>query len=97
MRKNHPFFDQQLVAVPRESKFCWLCRSIVNACYNAQLKNAQTGYQRKVKFHTLHKLLGLVSFLDWISRRTSTLSGSSPPSCWSTPACSASTGRRRSA
>ena len=78
MRKNHPFFDQQLVAVPRESKFCWLCRSIVNACYNAQLKNAQTGYQRKVKFHTLHKLLGLVSFLEWIMIIITTLTTVSP-------------------
>ena len=29
-------------------------------------KNAQTGKERKVRFHTLRKLLGLVYYLDWI-------------------------------
>ena len=32
----------------------------------SQLKNAQTGKERKVRFHTLRKLLGLVYYLDWI-------------------------------
>ena len=30
----------------------------------SKLKKAQTGKEHKVKFHTLHKLLGLVSYLD---------------------------------
>ena len=29
-------------------------------------KNAQTGKERKVIIHTLHKLSGLVSYLHWI-------------------------------
>ena len=40
-----------------------VCRSIVNARYDAQLRNAQTGKERKVKFRTIHKLLGLVSYI----------------------------------
>jgi len=66
LRENHPFFDRPLFMVPRESKFRKVCRSIVNARYDAQLRNAQTGKERKVKFRTIHKLLGLVSYLDWI-------------------------------
>ncbi len=48
LRENHPFFDRPLFAVPRESKFRRVCRSLVNARYDAQLKNAATGKERKV-------------------------------------------------
>ena len=73
LRENHPYFDCPLFAVPRESKFRKVCRSIVNAHYDAQLRNAQTGKERKVRFKTMHKLLGLVSYLDWIMIIVTTL------------------------
>ena len=53
LRENHPFFDRPLFAVPRESKFRRVCRSLVNARYDAQLKNASTGKERKVSFSCL--------------------------------------------
>ena len=37
----------------------------MNARYDAHLRNAQTNKDRKVKMKTIHKLLGLVPYLDW--------------------------------
>ena len=65
LRENHPYFDRPLFIVPRESKFRKICQTIVNARYDAHLWNIQTGKERKVKFKTFHKLLGLVPYLDW--------------------------------
>ena len=65
LRENHPYFDCPLFFVPRESKFRKVCQQIVNARYDAHLRNAQTNKDRKVKLKTIHKLLGLVPYLDW--------------------------------
>ncbi len=44
-----------------------------NARYDATLKDPLTGKERKVSFKTFHKLLGLVTYLDWIMIITTTL------------------------
>ena len=33
--------------------------------YDPRLKDSMTGKERKVRFKTFHKLLGLVTYLDW--------------------------------
>ena len=66
LRENHPYFDRPLFAVPRESTFRRICQAIVNARYDARLKDPLTGKERKVRFRTFHKLLGLVTYLDWV-------------------------------
>ncbi len=65
LRENHPYFDRPLFAVPRESKFRKICQAIVNARYDPKLKDSFSGKERKVRFKTFHKLLGLVTYLDW--------------------------------
>ena len=65
LRENHPFFDRPLFAVPRESKFRKICQAIVYARYDPRLKDSISGKERKVRFKTFHKLLGLVTYLDW--------------------------------
>merc|ERR1719328_926027 len=65
LRENHPFFDRPLFAVPRESKFRKICQAIVYARYDPRLKDSLSGKERKVRFKTFHKLLGLVTYLDW--------------------------------
>jgi hypothetical protein len=66
LRENHPYFDRPLFAVPRESTFRKVCQRLKNARYDASLKDVVTGKDRKVRFKTMHKLLGLVTYLDWI-------------------------------
>ena len=34
--------------------------------YDGRLKDPNTGKERKVRFKTLHKMLGLVTYLDWV-------------------------------
>ena len=65
LRENHPYFDRPLFAVPRESKFRKICQAIVNARYDPRLKDSFSGKERKLRFKTFHKLLGLVTYLDW--------------------------------
>ena len=74
LRENHPYFDRPLFAVPRESKFRKICQTIVNARYDPKLKDSLSGKERKVRFKTLHKLLGLVTYLDWCMIIVTTLS-----------------------
>ena len=59
--------------MPRESTFRKICQRLKNARYNAALKDPLTGKERKVRFKTLHKLLGLVTYLDWIMILITTL------------------------
>eukprot|EP00095_Tigriopus_kingsejongensis_P008699 maker-scaffold483_size159862-snap-gene-0.43 protein:Tk08699 transcript:maker-scaffold483_size159862-snap-gene-0.43-mRNA-1 annotation:"hypothetical protein L798_10696" len=65
LRENHPYFDRPLFAVPRESTFRKICQTLKNAQYDATLKDPVTGKERKVRFKTFHKLMGLVTYLDW--------------------------------
>ena len=37
----------------------------MNARYDPKLKDSLSGKERKVRFKTLHKLFGLVTYLDW--------------------------------
>ena len=39
--------------------------NIINR-YDGRLKDPLTGKERKVRFKTLHKMLGLVTYLDWV-------------------------------
>ena len=48
LRKNHPFIDTPLFAVPQESKFRKVCQLIVYARYDAKLKDPLAGKERKV-------------------------------------------------
>ena len=34
--------------------------------YDARLKDPLTGKERKVRFKNVHKMLGLVTYLDWV-------------------------------
>ena len=73
LRENHPYFDRPLFAVPRESRFRKICQAIVNARYDPKLKDPLSGKERKVRFKTFHKLLGLVTYLDWFMIIVTTL------------------------
>jgi hypothetical protein len=73
LRENHPYFDRPLFAVPRESTFRKVCQRMKNARYDPALKDPITGQERKVRFRTFHKLLSLVTYLDWIMIITTTL------------------------
>ena len=53
LRENHPFFDTPLLFVSRESKFRKICRIVVNARYDARLKDPLTGKERKVQYKSL--------------------------------------------
>ncbi len=66
LRENHPYFDRPLFAVPRESTFRKICQRVKNARYDPSLKDSVTGKGRQVRFKTFHKLLGLVTYLDWV-------------------------------
>ncbi len=50
-----------------------MCQRLKNARYDATLKDPLTGKERKVRFKTLHKLLGLVTYLDWVMIMVTTL------------------------
>lgn len=66
LRENHPFFDTPLFAVGRESNFRKICQMIVNARYKYMLKDPVTGKEIISRSKRLHKLLGLVTYLDWM-------------------------------
>lgn len=50
LRENHPLFDTPLLIVPRESRFRKICRAIVDARYDARLRDPVTGNERKVHY-----------------------------------------------
>ncbi|XP_021355108.1 sodium leak channel non-selective protein-like isoform X2 [Mizuhopecten yessoensis] len=66
LRENHPFFDTPLFAVGRESRFRKFCQVVVNAKYNYMLRDPVTGKDINSKYKRIHKLLGLVTYLDWV-------------------------------
>ncbi|XP_071140116.1 sodium leak channel NALCN-like isoform X2 [Mytilus edulis] len=66
LRENHPFFDTPLFAVGRESKFRKFCKAVVNAKYNYMDKEPGSGKDLARKYRSLEKLLGLVTYLDWV-------------------------------
>ncbi|ESP00278.1 hypothetical protein LOTGIDRAFT_225940 [Lottia gigantea] len=65
LRENHPYFDMPLFFIGRESKLRKICQLIVDAKYHYKRQDAVMG-KSKNKFKTLHKLLGLVTYLDWV-------------------------------
>ncbi|XP_076454223.1 sodium leak channel NALCN-like [Babylonia areolata] len=66
LRENHPFFDTPLFMVGRESKLRKICSMIVNAKYNYVLRDPITGKEIKSKYKQFHKLVGLVTYIDWV-------------------------------
>ncbi|UYV62372.1 hypothetical protein LAZ67_2000323 [Cordylochernes scorpioides] len=77
LRENHPFFDTPLFVVGRECRFRKLCQTIVYARYDPQIRDPVTGKERKIKYKSLHNLLGLVTYLDWVMILITTLSSAS--------------------
>ncbi|XP_072936536.1 sodium leak channel NALCN [Epargyreus clarus] len=74
LRENHPLFDTPLLLVPRESRFRKICRALVDARYDARLRDPVTGNERKVHYKSFHNFLGLVTYLDWVMIMVTTLS-----------------------
>ncbi|PVD19084.1 hypothetical protein C0Q70_21643 [Pomacea canaliculata] len=66
LRENHPFFDTPLFLVGRESRLRKMCEMIVQAKYNYATRDPVTGKETKSKYKQFHKLLGLVSYVDWV-------------------------------
>ncbi|KAK7489326.1 hypothetical protein BaRGS_00019434, partial [Batillaria attramentaria] len=50
----------------KRSKLRKVCATIVNAKYNYGLRDPVTGKEIKSKYKQLHKLLGLVTYIDWV-------------------------------
>ncbi|CAG5021946.1 unnamed protein product [Parnassius apollo] len=74
LRENHPLFDTPLLLVARESRFRKVCRAVVDARYDARLRDPVTGNERKVHYKSFHNFLGLVTYLDWVMIMVTTLS-----------------------
>lgn len=74
LRENHPLFDTPLFIVGRESKFRKFCQLLAWAKYQYNDRDPITGKHRKSNYKSLHNLLGLVSYLDWIMIVITTLS-----------------------
>ncbi|EEC06683.1 voltage-gated ion channel, putative, partial [Ixodes scapularis] len=74
LRENHPYFDTPLFVVGRESKFRKICQTIVYARYDPRFRDPITGQERKIKYKSMHNLLGLVTYLDWMMIFVTTLS-----------------------
>lgn len=74
LRENHPLFDTPLFIVGRESKLRKFCQLLACAKYHYNDRDPITGKHRKANYKTLHNLLGLVSYLDWIMIVITTLS-----------------------
>ncbi|XP_056005775.1 sodium leak channel NALCN-like isoform X4 [Ostrea edulis] len=66
LRENHPLFDTPLFSVGRESRFRKICQMIVNAQYKYTLGDPITGKELNSKYKRIYKLLGLVTYLDWV-------------------------------
>lgn len=74
LRENHPLFDTPLFIVGRESKFRKFCQLLAWAKYQFNDRDPITGKHRKSNYKSIHNLLGLVSYLDWIMIIITTLS-----------------------
>lgn len=74
LRENHPLFDTPLFIVGRESKFRKFCQLLAWAKYQYNDRDPITGKHRKSNYKSIHNLLGLVSYLDWIMIFITTLS-----------------------
>ncbi|RWS10179.1 sodium leak channel non-selective protein-like protein [Dinothrombium tinctorium] len=74
LRENHPFFDNPLFFIGRESKFRKLCQIMVYARYDPTVRDPVTGKERKIRYKAIHNLLGLVTYLDWFMIIVTTLS-----------------------
>lgn len=74
LRENHPLFDTPLFIVGRESKFRKFCQLLAWAKYQYNDRDPITGKHRKSNYKSIHNLLGLVTYLDWIMIVITTLS-----------------------
>lgn len=67
LKENHPYFDKPLFAIGRESSLRKFCQMIVEARYTRiKVHKDQNSSIVKDKYKQFHKILGLVSYLDWI-------------------------------
>lgn len=73
LRENHPLFDTPLFIVGRESKFRKFCQLLACSKYQYNDRDPITGKARKSK-STVHNLLGLVTYLDWLMILVTSLS-----------------------
>lgn len=83
LRENHPLFDTPLFIVGRESRFRKFCQLLAWAQYQYNDRDLITGKNRKSNYKTVHNLLGLVCYLDWIMIIITSLSCISM--CFETP------------
>ncbi|CAH8533606.1 unnamed protein product [Heterobilharzia americana] len=69
LRENHPFFDRPLFVLGRENRFRQLCLILVEARHKAHdsIDSTDNG-------NSIHKFLGLVTYMDWIAIFVTTLS-----------------------
>lgn len=63
LKENHPYFDKPLFTIGRESSLRKFCQMIVEAKY---IRVRELNDQGKDHYKQFHKILGLVSYLDWL-------------------------------
>ncbi|PAA57585.1 hypothetical protein BOX15_Mlig029264g3 [Macrostomum lignano] len=73
LRENHPFFDKPLFAVGRESRLRDLCKRLVDARYDPSGGN-ETELKSLLRDKGALRLLGLVTYLDWVMIAVTVLS-----------------------
>ena len=67
LRENHPFFDQPLLGVSRDSWFRTLLQSIVHARYTIPTwTREKASRNRFLTTEKLHKLLASQTYLEWM-------------------------------
>lgn len=66
LKENHPYFDKPLFSVGRDSNFRKFCQMIIEARYERPQIQRDQNSAVKDKYKQFHKILGLVSYLDWI-------------------------------
>ncbi|CAF3038249.1 unnamed protein product [Rotaria sp. Silwood2] len=66
LRENHPYFDTPLFTIGRESNIRKVCQLLVEARYHINTKDSFGQELKLSQYKQGHKLLGLVTYLDWI-------------------------------
>ena len=67
LRENHPFFDQPLLGVSRDSWFRTLLQSIIHARYHIPTWTREKASRNRIlTTEKLHKLLASQTYLEWL-------------------------------
>ncbi|CAF0718540.1 unnamed protein product [Brachionus calyciflorus] len=66
LKENHPYFDKPLFSVGRDSSFRKFCQMIIEARYQRPQIHREQNTTVKDQYKQFYKILGLVSYLDWI-------------------------------